>query len=167
MRKVISAIEQISRFAAGIAFAVLMAAVIIQVLGRSVFSNSPVWTEELTRFGLLYLVAFGVGLSYRSGDLVNVDMICEWLPEPWPRRLRFVSASATALLCAMLLGPAWSFASIGALQTSPALLWRMDFIYVSILLLLTLLLVFSLLRAVLMLLGQSDGHSNAQLGDSK
>ena len=63
----------VARVAVGVAFAVLCAAVLIQVLGRSVFNASPVWTEELTRFALLYLAAFGVGLSYRSGDLVRQD----------------------------------------------------------------------------------------------
>ena len=72
---------------------------LIQVLGRSFFHSSPVWTEELTRFALLYLAAFGAGLSYRTGDLVNVDMICEALPGRWPWLLRLVSAAATAALC--------------------------------------------------------------------
>ena len=164
MHKMNSVIEQLCRYATGIAFAVLMAAVVIQVLGRSVFFDSPVWTEELTRFGLLFLVAFGAGLSYRSGDLINVDMVCESLPGAWPKRLRLVSALATAALCAMILVPAWTYTSIGALQTSPALLWRMDFIHVSILILLSLLLVFSALRVISMLIGKSDGRPDSEHG---
>ena len=95
-----------SRIAVGIAFAVLCTSVLIQVLGRS-FAASPVWTEELTRFALLYLAAFGAGLSYRSGDLVNVDLVCEALPGRWPWVLRLVSAIATALLCLLLVPAAW------------------------------------------------------------
>ncbi|MBL4645104.1 MAG: TRAP transporter small permease, partial [Rhizobiales bacterium] len=106
MDQFISTIERVSRFATGTAFGVLIIAVTIQVLGRT-FSSSPVWTEELTRYSLLFLAAFGVGLSYRSGDLVNVDMLCETLPGNWPRRMRVVSAFATALLCLILLIPAW------------------------------------------------------------
>ncbi|MEZ5476516.1 MAG: TRAP transporter small permease subunit [Thiolinea sp.] len=63
-----------SRYAVLLAFLVLMGAVLIQVVGR-LLSDSPVWTEELTRYALLYLAAFGAGLSYRSRDLVNVDLI--------------------------------------------------------------------------------------------
>ncbi|HMR59668.1 TRAP transporter small permease subunit [Amaricoccus sp.] len=145
-----------SRIAVGIAFAVLCASVIIQVLGRS-FAASPVWTEELTRFALLYLAAFGAGLSYRSGDLVNVDLVCEALPGRWPWVLRLVSAIATALLCLLLVPAAWRYTSIGAMQTSPALSWRMDFIHASVLVLLVSLFVFAALRAVRMLTGRSDG----------
>ncbi len=148
----------VARVAVGVAFAVLCAAVLIQVLGRSVFNASPVWTEELTRFALLYLAAFGVGLSYRSGDLVNVDLVCESLPGRLPWLLRLVSAAATALLCAVLLWPAWRYTSIGAMQTSPALTWRMDFIHASVLILLLSLLVFALLRVYRMLFADSDGR---------
>jgi TRAP-type C4-dicarboxylate transport system permease small subunit len=151
-------VVSVARAAVGIAFAVLCAAVIIQVLGRSVFHSSPVWTEELTRFALLYLAAFGVGLSFRSGDLVNVDLICESLPGRAPWLLRLVSAIATAWLCALLLWPAWRYTSIGAMQTSPALTWRMDFVHASILILLASLFLFAALRVYRMLKGESDGR---------
>lgn len=154
---VIGLVVAASRIAVGAAFAVLCASVLIQVLGRSVFSSSPVWTEELTRFSLLYLAAFGAGLAYRTGDLVNVDLVCEALPGRWPWILRLVSAIATAALCAILILPAWRYTAIGAMQTSPALGWRMNFIHVTILVLLASILVFALLRVVRMLTGASDG----------
>jgi TRAP-type transport system small permease protein len=77
------ALQIFSRAMTGIAFAVLMASVLIQVVGRLI-GNSPVWTEELTRFALLFLAAFGAGLSLKTGDLVNVDLVCEALPGRWP-----------------------------------------------------------------------------------
>ena len=144
------------RAGVGLAFCVLIGAVLYQVIGRSI-GMSSVWTEELTRYALLYLAAFGVGLSLLSGDLVNVDVICEFLPGEWPRRLRLFSATVTVLLCLILLGPAWKYTSIGVLQTSAAMGLRMDFVHVSILVLLVLLLVFSGLRVVSMLWAGTSG----------
>ena len=157
MTRLVDIITRASRILTGLSFLVLMGAVILQVLGRTVLNSSPVWTEELTRFALLYLAAFGVGLSFRSGDLVNVDIISEALPGEWPKRLRFLAAAATALLCAALVGPAWKYTSIGAMQTSPALLWRMDFIHASVLVMIISLLIFSALRAFSIITGASDG----------
>ena len=134
-----------------------MGAVVIQVIGRSVLTSSPVWTEELTRYALLFLAAFGTGLSFRSGDLVNVDIISESLPGRWPWLLRLFGAIVTALMCAVLLVPAWKYTSIGAMQTSPALGWRMDLIHVSMLLLIVFLMLFAMARAVFMILTGSDG----------
>lgn len=156
LKQIQSAVDLICRSLVGVAFLVLIVAVLIQVLGRS-FGSSPVWTEELTRFALLYLAAFGVGLSLRSGDLVNVDVICEFLPGKWPRRLRLFSAAITSLLCLVLIVPAWKYTSIGVRQTSPAMGLRMDFVHASVMILLIILLAFAALRVVLMVWAGESG----------
>ncbi len=157
-------LTRVTEFMTGAAFLVLIVAVTIQVLGRSALFDSPVWTEELTRFALLYLTAFGVGLSFIRGDLVNVDIICESLPKPIPWLLRIISAAIVAALCCILIGPSIEFTKIGALQTSPALGWRMDFIHASILVLLLWLFVFSLIRiSTLLLDGDGDRGRNKEV----
>ena len=55
--------------------------------------------------------------------------------------------------------------SIGKMQTSPALGWRMDFIHVSMLILLASLLVFSLARIAEVALGLSDGRPDNAFGE--
>lgn len=154
--RITSLVVTLCRIGVGLAFAVLIAAVLLQVGGR-LAGSSPVWTEELTRFALLYLVAFGAGLSFRSGDLVNVDVVCESLPGRWPWRLRLVSAALTAVLCLYLMVSAWRFVSIGKMQTSPALGMSMSFAHLTVWLLLALLGLFALLRVIGMLAGTTDG----------
>ncbi|QDY70659.1 TRAP transporter small permease [Qingshengfaniella alkalisoli] len=144
------------RIGAGLAFALLMAAVLIQVVGRTA-GSSPVWTEELTRFALLYLVAFGAGLSFRSGDMVNVDVISETLPGNLPWALRLVSAIATVGLCIYLLSSGWKFMTIGKMQTSPALGLPMNFAHFIVWLMLALLALFAGLRILGMLTRTEDG----------
>lgn len=158
MTKVENVIVALCRAGTGLGFAVLIAAVTTQVLGRSVFTSSPAWTEELTRYAMLWTVAFAAGLSFRSGDLVNVDILCEALPGRWPWLLRLTSAVATIGLCAALILPAWRFMAIGARQTSPVLKISMNLIHASVLVLLALLLLFALMRAFSMLSGASDGR---------
>jgi TRAP-type transport system small permease protein len=62
------------------AFAVLIAVVAIQVLGRVPGFPSPAWTEEVARFALVYLVAFSCGLAVLRSELVNVDLFIAPLP---------------------------------------------------------------------------------------
>ena len=57
----------------------------------------------------------------------------------------------------VLLSPAWMFVSIGELQTSPALGVRMDFIHVTVFILLALLALFAVLRMIRVITGASDG----------
>ena len=164
MTKIHDALIAICRIGTGLSFAVLIVAVLVQVVGRSVLDASPPWTEELTRFALLWLVAFGTGLSLRTGDLVNVDLVCEAMPGRIPWVLRLVAALVTFVFCASLLSAAWFYASIGVRQTSPVLLIRMDLIYVTVFVLLALLGLFALLRAAAMLAGRSQGlpHENPE-----
>ncbi|MDP5308695.1 TRAP transporter small permease [Paracoccus spongiarum] len=155
------------RAGTGIAFAVLIGAVTIQVVGRSFVGSSPVWTEELTRFALLYLAGFGTGLALLSGDLVNVDLVSEGMPGAWPWRLRLLSAALVLGFCALLIGAAWRFTAIGAMQTSPAMAVPMNYVHGSVLLLLAMLALAALARLIAMLTGASDGRPENLLGETK
>lgn len=146
----------LARIGAGVSFAVLIGTVLIQVVGRFI-GSSPVWTEELTRYALLFSVAFGAGLSFRTGDLVNVDVICETLPGRAPWVLRLFAAIVTAGLAIYLLPHAWKYVSIGKMQTAPALGIKMHYVHFTVWLMLALLAVFASLRVLGMLTGTEDG----------
>ena len=145
-----------ARIGTGLAFAVLMAAVLIQVAGR-LSGSSPVWTEELTRYALLYMIAFGAGLAFRTGDLVNVDVISEALPGRLPWVLRLLAAMATGGLAIFLLPHAWKYVAIGKMQTAPAMGVRMDFVHLTVWLMLAGLALFAVLRVIGMLVSADDG----------
>ena len=146
-------LKMVCRAGAGLAFLILILAVLVQIIGRIV-GTSPVWTEELTRFALLYMVAFGAGLSLLTHELVNVDVICDNLPAPWPKHLKIVSYSGILLLAVILAVPAWKFTLIGRLQTSPALGVRMDFNHVTVMILLLVLGTFTVLQIITILRGR-------------
>lgn len=166
MRSIERFIVTVCRVGLGLAFLTLIVVVMIQVLGR-LLDSSPIWTEELTRYALLYMCAFGAGLAWRSGDLVNVDLLCESLPGAWPVRLRLIAAALTSLMCLWLLLPAWKFVSIGAMQTSPAMAVRMNYIHLSVFVLIATLFVFSLLRALFILLVHDDGLATNRKPDTR
>ncbi|NDW00924.1 TRAP transporter small permease [Salipiger sp. PrR002] len=157
MQKVVSILTTIARIATGLSFLAIIVAVVIQLLGRSGVIDAFVWTEELTRFALLYLAAFGVGLAYRSGDLVNVDIVCEALPGRAPWVLRLISAAITVGFGVLLIKATWLYVSIGVRQTAPSLGVRMDFIHASMLVALVSLSLFALLRVIGMLTRQEQG----------
>lgn len=152
------------RVGAGLSFALLIGSVTLQVVSRTA-GSSPVWTEEVTRFGLLYLAAFGAGAGLRTGDLVNVDLFAEAMPAPVAWGLRLLSAVAIVVLTALLIEPAWRYTAIGAFQTSPALGLQMTYVHVTILLMLSVLGLFALLRVIGMLTGSEDGRPQIPTDD--
>ena len=149
----------ICRAAAGLAFLGLIVVVTIQILTRTFALPSPIWTEELSRYLLLYMTAFGVGLSLVTGELVNVDMVQEAVSEKAAWWMRLLAAATTVALSAAMIYPAWRFTQIGALQRSPSLRWSMDYIHASVLVLAVLLFLFALLRVIGMMVGTDDGHA--------
>ena len=157
MKLIESLLVRIFRILIGISFAVLIGSVLIQVIWRT-FGSSPIWTEELSRYGLLYVAAIGAGLSLRSGDLVNVDIVCEAFGETWSWRLRLLSSILTASMCVVLFIPAWRFVAIGALQTSPAIGVQMTYVHFSVFALLVILFLFSLLKVLVMLVYKDSGR---------
>ncbi|WP_017998850.1 TRAP transporter small permease subunit [Paracoccus sp. N5] len=167
MTAIMQTLRIVLRIGTGLSFLVLIGAVTVQVVGRSFIGSSPVWTEELTRFALLYLAGFGTGLALFTGDLVNVDLVSEAMPGRWPWVLRLASAVAVLAFCLPLIGPAWRFTKIGAIQTSPAMGLPMNYVHGSALLLLVMLAVAAVLRIVGMLAGATDGKPEHLVGESE
>lgn len=155
-------LEALCRTGVFLAFMVLILAVLIQISGRLI-GVSPVWSEELSRFALIYMTALGVGLGLMSGDLVNVDIFCDALPAPWPKRLRCLSLLATACLAAFLLPGAWKFVQIGAFQSSPALGLTMSAVHFCVFFLFALLFSFAVLHAVLILLSKQEHTHDSEI----
>lgn len=147
-------IHRALRLAVGLAFLAMIVAVVVQVVSRVALPWSPVWTEELSRFALLYLVAFAAPLALRAGDLVNVDVLVLALPPGARRLLEILVLLLCAGFCALLVRPALLFTEIGAFQTSPALGWRMTWIHATVLLAPALLGLAALERAAALALRQ-------------
>ncbi|WP_185983423.1 TRAP transporter small permease [Aureimonas mangrovi] len=146
------------RIAVGLTFFALIVVVTIQITTRTFDLPSYVWTEELSRYLLLYMVAFGIGLSLMTGEFVAVDLVQEAVPERIAWWMRLVATAATAVLAAVMIWPAWRFVSIGAFQRSPSLRITMDIVHASVFTLAILLFLFATLRVVGMLAGTDDGR---------
>lgn len=158
MTKAFKGLEALCRLLVFAAFVILMGSVLLQVFSRTFLATAPVWTEELTRFCLIFMGALGAGLALRSGDMVNVDLLCESMPGRGPWILRLASALITAAFGLALLPAAWAYTAIGARQTAPSLGWRMDFVHAAMIVLFLTLTLWAVLRAHDMLTGRHDGR---------
>ncbi len=169
MSRLIQGVNILLRSATGIAFLVLICTVLIQVISRTFSSaGSPVWTEELTRFALLYVAGFGAALSLWTGALVNVDLLSERLPPRLAWAMRLLAAIAVFAFAVILIAPAWKFTMIGIRQSSPSMPFiKMAYVHASVLVLLIAMALTSGIRILGMLLGKLDGHPELQSGDDE
>lgn len=114
-------IERTLDFLLGTAVLVMVVSMVWQVIGRYVFSRAPGWTEELSRFLMLWLTMLGAAAALRSGAHLSVTSLVEVLP-------RRALAWALALRDAALVGAAgllvwygFLFARLNGAQESAAM----------------------------------------------
>jgi TRAP-type C4-dicarboxylate transport system permease small subunit len=121
------------RVVVGACFFVLLLAVLLQVVSRLMLPNPPVWTEELSRFCLIFCAGFGIGLALRSGELVGVDVLTAALSPGLRKGVDALGCVVMIGFAALLLAPGWEFVDIGSLQSSPALGWNMFWVHMAVL----------------------------------
>jgi TRAP-type C4-dicarboxylate transport system permease small subunit len=113
LERIFSTLERSFRFAASVLFVAMLGAVLVQIVARYALSSTPIWTEEITRFMLIFMTAFACGSAVRRRELVNVDIVVGLLP-PWLRRL-----TATLVdLVTLTFGAAFFYYSIEYVQRS-------------------------------------------------
>ncbi len=153
-------LEQLIKWSIFLVFALMIAAVVIQVFARTFMTQPPLWTEEASRVTLLYIVGLGTGASVLTGDLVNVDLALMIMPE---RLRKFCELVSTALVSAFgffLVPGAWEFTVSGAMQTSPTLETPMQYIFASMLLFAVLLGIFGLVKFIEILFAPKGKNLN-------
>lgn len=148
----------ICRAAIAAAFFTLIAVVMLQVIARTFGLSSPVWTEELSRYLLLYMTAFGIGIALTTGDLVNVDLLQEVVSDTAAWWMRFAAVIGTGLMGLVMIEPAWRFTLIGNFQLSPTLRIPMSWVHASVWVLGLMLFLFATLRVIGMLAGTENGR---------
>lgn len=133
---------------ANLALIGIAATVLLQISGRLFLPFTLAWTEELSRYLFIYMVAFASGVAIRRHRHVNVELFHHLLG------LR-ARAGYQALICLLIGGfalmalpAAWQFAQNGAWQTSPSLRVPMLYIFFSTVLLFALVLFYSVIGLV-------------------
>ena len=152
MTGLLKRIERLIRGGTCLAFAIMIVAVVVQVVARTFMSQPPIWTEETSRVALLYIMGLGVGASFLTGDLVNVDLALMIMPKGLRRFCEVFSAALVSAFGFMLIPGAWEFTVSGSMQTSPVLHIQMQYVFASVFFFSVLLGIFGLIKFIKILL---------------
>lgn len=110
----------------GVALAAMVASVFIGVLARFVFTHTSLrisvpWTEEVSRYLMIWTVFIGAGIACRHGKLIGVEFVVTALPAPLGRAVKNLSLLLSACFYALLCFIGWQWVEFGNSQTSPVL----------------------------------------------
>lgn len=76
----VHAIETISTWAAGLCLTLNIGVVIFAVAARYGFNVSPIWTEELARYALIWAVLLSGAAALRRGEHMQIRIVVDRLP---------------------------------------------------------------------------------------
>lgn len=112
--------------------AVLILPVTLQILARFTdWMPNYIWTEEMSRFCLIWIIMIGASVAVRDGTHFDVDVL------PHPKTLageaiaRIVVHTAITLVALIFLAFGWRFAQFGYDQSSELTGLNMAFIHVA------------------------------------
>ncbi|WP_043531538.1 TRAP transporter small permease [Litchfieldella xinjiangensis] len=146
--RVIGWIDTLFLVLANLALVAIAGTVLLQISGRLFLPYSPAWTEELSRYLFIYMVALSSGVALRRNRHVNVEL--------YHHRLGLRARAGYQALISLMIGAfagvvlpyAWLYAQNGAWQTSPTLKVPMLYIFFSTVVLYALVLFYSVVGVI-------------------
>jgi len=153
---ILKALEKLIKIGIFLAFTLMIIAVMVQIFGRTFMAQPPIWTEEMSRVALLYILGLGVGASVLTGDLVNVDLVLMLMNKSVRRVCELISAAMVSAFGFLLVPASWEFTELGEMQTSPVLSLQMNYVFVTMTFFAVLLGLFGLVKFIELLVGLKE-----------
>lgn len=113
-------------------FAVLIATVFYQVVGRYVFNAPPSWSEELARFLQVWIALLASALCVHQSMHLGVDYLLHAVPPRSRAVLDFVVNLLVSGFLLLLLVQGIRILDVAAVQSSPAMGINMWYAYLAI-----------------------------------
>ncbi|MBA7519666.1 hypothetical protein ES705_11753 [subsurface metagenome] len=82
-------IKRLSLFLAGAFLLINIGVIIMSVFLRYFFHYSPIWTEEVAMFALIWAVMFGAVAAFSYGEHVSITAVEKFMPEITGKIMRY------------------------------------------------------------------------------
>lgn len=100
MDKLLKPLKWIENTIAVITMASVSLIIFAQVISRYLFEYTPVWSEELSRFLIVWSIFIGVAIGVRKNQHIGVDAVIRFLPH----KLKLASEVLLNLIGVVVIG---------------------------------------------------------------
>lgn len=90
-------IDQLENICLVAMFAIMVAAIFLQIIMRFVFNNSLVWSEELGKFIFVWISWLGISIGERKNEHIKITLITDKLP-PLGKKISEIAAYTVLLV---------------------------------------------------------------------
>jgi TRAP-type C4-dicarboxylate transport system permease small subunit len=118
----------------GLQVAVLSVVVLLQVFFRYVLNFPLAWSEELSRFLLVWVVLLGAAIGIKRKSHFSIDIVFKKFPQKVQKNLQFaIDVFLFILIFDVMVLNGVYLANLTFRQISPALHLRMSYVYSAVL----------------------------------
>jgi TRAP-type transport system small permease protein len=143
-------IVKIVQVVIGVLLALMVVVVFSNVVARYVLSSALAWSEEISRFMLIWLAFLGAVIAYIKGEHLGLDIMVKILPEKGAALLQFLANCLVLYAVYMIFtgGLDLTLNSLGSGWTSPAANVSYGLVYSIVPVSLILFLYFSVIKLI-------------------
>ena len=133
MKRLVERLEGVQAWITFGFVAILAVSVSLQVFVRYVLQKPLfLWTEELARFVLVWMVFLGIGVGVKNDAHFAMDVLPPLLGKRWGALLRIFNDLCMGLILILLMLAGLRFSYFGLFQNSPNMEILMAWVFVSI-----------------------------------
>jgi len=125
-------VARAERVSAGALLIAVTGTVLIQIVMRYVLSRPNPWSEELSRFGFIWLSMLGASLGVANRKHFAFEQVVAALPPGWRRRLSRLVTGFIAACALLLIVTGVALVRLTAGQRTPALDLPQGLIYAAV-----------------------------------
>ncbi|WP_408010342.1 TRAP transporter small permease [Pseudalkalibacillus sp. A8] len=103
--------------------------VFLKVVTRVLIQSSFPWTEELSRYLMIWITFLGASIAFKYAAHIGVDFIVDKLPRVLKIVFQVIAAAACLVFFVLLIVKGYELTGRSMIQRSPALNLPMGYVY--------------------------------------
>jgi len=130
--KFIYIVSSISKYLSAFGLLVIAITMLTQVILRFFFKSCLLWAEELSRYGIIWIVMLTSGILVKEDELIKVDFFDKFWPENIRKYRDLIYQFLILIILAVILIEGWGQAISGLKQRTTSLGIKWFWPYISI-----------------------------------
>ncbi len=132
LRKTLDYINSVTEYAVSGLLVVMVIVVFLQVVFRFVLHSSLPWSEELSRYILVWLSFLGAAIGVRRGSHIGVEVLVSLFPKTLKVTATLFVHAVSIVFFTLIIFYGYRILAIVSRQLSPAMEWPMSIPYSAI-----------------------------------
>ncbi|MDD2206374.1 MAG: TRAP transporter small permease [Aminobacterium sp.] len=156
LKKLLNGLNRIVEYAVSLLLIVMVVVVFLQVIFRFVLHSSLPWSEELSRYILVWISFLGASIGVKRGAHIGVEVVVNMLPPKMKKGVAFLATLCAAVFFALMVIYGRRILFIVSGQRSPAMEISMGIPYSAIFVSGVLMFIYSIEQALSIVVGRRD-----------